>query len=255
MWGSGFVEAQDKRLEYRCWGPAPSNGRAIVLLHEGLGCVALWRTFPELLQAQTGLPVLAYSRAGYGQSDPDVLPRPLDWMTREATLVLPEVLEAFGINSPIFVGHSDGATIAAIHAGSDFGTRAAVLMAPHFFTEEMGLAEIARADEIFRTSDMAERMRKYHRDPLATFRGWADAWLDPNFRPWRVESVLSGVKCPMLAVQGRQDQYGTLEQIEAVRRRVTHAEIAILDDCQHVPHFEQPQATLDLITRFMRNNA
>lgn len=255
MWESGFVEACGKRLEYRCWGPEPSNGRAIVLLHEGLGCVALWRKFPELLQAQTGLPVLAYSRAGYGQSDPDDLPRPLDWMTREATLVLPEVLEAFGITSPILVGHSDGATIAAIHAGSDFGTRAAVLMAPHFFTEDMGLAEIARADKVFRTTNMAERMAKYHHDPVATFRGWADAWLDPDFRQWHVESVLSGVDCPMLAMQGRQDQYGTLDQIEAVRRRVTHAETAILEECQHVPHVEQPQGTLDLIAKFVRYNA
>lgn len=255
MWGEGFVEACGKRLEYRCWGPAPTKGRAIVLLHEGLGCVALWRDFPERLQAQTGWPVLAYSRAGYGQSDPDDLPRPLDWMTREAVVVLPEVLKAFAITAPIYVGHSDGATIAAIRAGSGPDTRGAILMAPHFFTEDMGLTEIARVAQVFRSTDMATRMGKYHRNPVVTFRGWADAWLDPEFRAWNVESALLGVECPLLAMQGRQDPYGTLDQIEAVRRNVSHAQTLVVEECQHVPHLEQPDATLTAIDQFMHQIA
>ena len=255
MWGDGFVNACGKRLEARCWGAAPADGRAIVLLHEGLGCVALWRDFPERLHAATGLPVMAYSRAGHGQSDPDDVPRRLDWMTQEAVVVLPEILEDHGIARPIYVGHSDGATIAAIRAGSAPETHAAVLMAPHFFTEDIGIAEIARVDEAFRTTDMAKRMAKYHRDPVAMFRGWADAWLDPEFRQWNVASALRGVECPLLAMQGRQDQYGTLAQIEAVQRNVSHAEVLVLEDCQHVPHLEQPEATLDTIERFMHNSA
>ncbi|MEX3016781.1 alpha/beta fold hydrolase [Gymnodinialimonas hymeniacidonis] len=260
MWGAGFVEVSCKRLEYRCWGPEPDDGRAIVLLHEGLGCVALWRDFPQRLQEATGLPVLAYSRAGYGQSDPDDLPRPLNWMTREAVEVLPQVLASFGLSQPILLGHSDGATIAAIYAGrqSLLGAPpllAAVLMAPHFFTEEMGLAEIARAGEAFRTSDMAARMAKYHRDPEATFRGWADAWLDPEFREWNVEHALDGVTCPVLAIQGREDQYGTLAQIEVVSRRVATAQTMVLDACQHVPHLEQSEAVLEIIGQFMQKNA
>ncbi|MEJ6393589.1 alpha/beta hydrolase [Gymnodinialimonas sp. 2305UL16-5] len=242
----------DKRLEYRCWGAPPTNGRAIVLLHEGLGCVALWRDFPDNLHTATGMPVMAYSRAGYGQSDPDDLPRPLDWMTTEAIMVLPEVLEACRISRPFLVGHSDGATIAAIYAGFQPEAEAAVLIAPHFFTEERGLLEIARTDAQFRgEADMAKRMGKYHRDPQATFSGWADAWLDPDFRQWHVEAALEGIECPVLAIQGRQDQYGTLAQIDAVSRNVDHAKVLIVEECQHTPHLEHPDAVIAAISQFV----
>lgn len=255
-WGSGFVEAGGKRLEYRCWGEAPGDGPCVVMLHEGLGCVALWKGFPEALNAALGLPVLAYSRAGYGFSDADELPRPLDWMTWEAG-VLAEVLEAFGIEAPVLVGHSDGATIAAIAAGTLLRLRvlAAVLIAPHFFTEEMGLAEIARASDGFEASDMAARMGKYHRDPEATFRGWADAWLSPGFRAWNVEDVLDGITAPVLVIQGREDQYGTLAQVETVLSRVPGAASVILEECQHVPHLEQEGPVLEEIFNFMHDNA
>lgn len=255
-WDAGFVTAGGKRLEYRCWGDAPRDGRAIVLLHEGLGCVALWKGFPEALSEALGLPVLAYSRAGYGGSEADDLPRPLDWMTQEAA-VLPEVLEAFGVNAPILVGHSDGATIAAIAAGTLLrqSVFAVVLMAPHFFTEKVGLAEIARADAAFEASDMALRMGKYHCDPKATFRGWADAWLSPGFRDWNVEDVLDGTRAPVLVVQGRFDQYGTLAQVEAVRKRVLHAEVLILEDCKHVPHLERGEDVVRVVRNFVQNIA
>ena len=254
MWGEPFIEVGGRQLECRCWGAAPSDGRAIALLHEGLGCVALWRDFPDRLHEATGWPVMAYSRAGYGQSDPDSLPRPLDWMTREALDVLPDVLAAFEINGPVLLGHSDGATIAAIYAGAH-QPLATVLMAPHFFTEESGLAEIARANAAFGESDMAARMGKYHRDPVATFRGWADAWLDPAFRDWNVEESLDTITGPVLALQGRQVQYGTLAQIETVGRRVAGAQVTVLEDCRHVPHLEQPEATLTAITKLMHDNA
>lgn len=255
-WGEGFVEAGGKRLEYRCWGEPPGSGPCVVLLHEGLGCVAIWKGFPEALSAALDLPVLAYSRAGYGFSDADDLPRPLDWMTREAG-VLAEVVEAFGIRAPVLVGHSDGATIAAIAAGTARSLRvlAAVLMAPHFFTEEMGLAEIARASDRFAKSGMAGRMGKYHRDPEATFRGWADAWLSPGFRDWNVEEALDGILAPVLVIQGREDQYGTLAQVEAVRARVPGAVTVILVGCRHVPHLEREGLVLAAIVKLMHDNA
>lgn len=255
-WGEGFVEAGGKRLEYRCWGEPPASGPCVVLLHEGLGCVALWKGFPEALSKALGLPVLAYSRAGYGFSDADDLPRPLDWMTREAG-VLAQVVEAFGIRAPLLVGHSDGATIAAIAAGTARSSRvlATVLMAPHFFTEEMGLAEIARASDGFEASGMAGRMGKYHRDPEATFRGWADAWLSPGFRTWNVEEALDKIAAPVLVIQGREDQYGTLAQVEAVRTRVPGAVVEILYGCRHVPHLEREGLVLEAIASFMHNNA
>lgn len=256
-WGDGFVEAGGKRLEYRCWGEAPRDDQAIVLLHEGLGCVALWKGFPEALQVATGLPVLAYSRAGYGGSEADALPRPLDWMTREAG-VLGEVLDAFGLSAPVLVGHSDGATIAAIAAGGPLlrsRVVTAVLMAPHFFTEKVGLTEIARADAGFSGSGLVERMSKYHRDPEATFRGWADAWLSPGFRDWNVEEALDGISAPVLVVQGRDDQYGTLRQVDVVRERVSLAEVLILEGCRHVPHLERGDEVVRAICEFMHNNA
>ncbi|MBY4894749.1 alpha/beta hydrolase [Rhodobacteraceae bacterium N5(2021)] len=254
-WSAGAVEAGGKRLEYRCWGALPRDGRTIVLLHEGLGCVALWKGFPEALHRATGLPVMAYSRAGYGFSDPDDLPRPLDWMTQEAG-VLAEVVAAFGLTHPVLVGHSDGATIAAIAAGTllredVFG---AVLIAPHFFTEEMGLTEIARANAGFDASGLAQRMGKYHRDPVATFRGWADAWLSPDFKDWNVEAALDGITAPTLVIQGRDDQYGTLAQVEAAQKRAG-AEALILEGCRHVPHLEQPGAVLGRVVEFVHNIA
>jgi pimeloyl-ACP methyl ester carboxylesterase len=248
-WGDGFVTAGGKRLEMRCWGAAPRDGRAIVLLHEGLGCVALWRGVPEALAVATGLPVMAYSRAGYGFSDADELPRPLDWMTREAG-VLAEVLERAGITCPVLLGHSDGATIAGIAAGTLLrqGVLAVVLIAPHVFTEPMGLAEIARAAEGFEASGMAERMAKYHRDPVATFRGWADAWLSPGFRDWNVEAEVAGITAPLLLVQGRDDQYGTLAQIDAIAGAVNGPVTRlILDGCKHVPHLERQAEVVSAI--------
>lgn len=240
-WDSGVVDAGGKRLEYRCWGEAPQNGRALVLLHEGLGCVALWKEFPEALNRATGLPVLAYSRAGYGFSQADDLPRPLDWMTREAG-ILGEVLAAFGLSRPVLVGHSDGATIAGIAAGTLLRLRvlAVVLIAPHVFTEAVGLAEIARAAQGFEASGMAARMAKYHRDPVAVFRGWADAWLSPGFAAWNVEREVAGISAPLLLVQGSADQYGTLAQIDAIAGAVGGPVTRlVLEGCRHVPHLER----------------
>lgn len=242
-WGrSGRLMAGGKSLEYACWGPAPSEAPMLVLLHEGLGCTALWRDFPERLSKSTGFGVFAYSRAGYGGSDAADLPRPLDYMTREAVDVLPEVLGQIGFKRGILIGHSDGATIAAIYAGSvaDMRVRGIVTMAPHFFTEEMGLAEIAAAREAFETSDLAQRMAKYHADPEHTFRGWNDSWLHPDFKAWNVSEVIDYIRVPVLAIQGEDDQYGTLAQIEELKNRCyAPVDEVVLSDCRHAPFLDQ----------------
>lgn len=251
--GRGTLKAIGKSLEYACYGPAPDIAPTIVMLHEGLGCLALWRDFPEKIARATGFGVFAYSRAGYGASDLAELPRPLDYMTREAVEVLPEVLDGFGFRTGILLGHSDGATISAIYGGSveDYRVRGLILMAPHFFTEEMGLAEIAKAKDAFETTDLRERMAKYHRDPENTFRGWNDAWLDPGFKAWNVAEAIDHLRIPVLAIQGREDQYGTLAQINEIEERIySPVETAILDDCRHAPHQDQPEATLSAITDF-----
>lgn len=252
-WIDGPLVVGGKRLEYACYGPPPGEAPTIVMLHEGLGCVALWRDFPERVAAATGMGVFAYSRAGYGQSDPVELPRPLDFMTREATGVLPAVLDAIGFERGILFGHSDGATIAAIHAGSveDFRVRGLILMAPHFFTESGGLAAIAAAKAEYDAGDLWARLAKYHADPDIAFRGWNDCWLDPSFKAWNVAEVIDYFRIPALAIQGRDDQYGTLAQIAEVETRsYAPVETLILDDCRHAPHQERPEEVLAALAEF-----
>lgn len=200
--------AGGKALEYACFGPAPDDAPTIIMLHEGLGCLALWRDFPQNLANLTGFGVFAYSRAGYGQSDLADLPRPLDYMTDEAVNVLPEVLNKIGFQRGILLGHSDGASIAAIYAGSieDHRVRGLILMAPHFFTEPVALAAIAEAKIAYDAGDLKQRMQKYHRDPDNMFRGWNDSWLHPDFKDWNVASVIDYLRIPVLAIQGRDDE-------------------------------------------------
>jgi len=252
--GRGTLSAGGKSLEWAGFGPAPSgDAPVIVMLHEGLGCLGLWRDFPARVAQATGLPVFAWSRAGYGQSDPAELPRPLDYMTREAVGPLAEVLDAIGARRFILLGHSDGATIAAEYAGrvEDFRVRGLILMAPHFFAEKPGLAEIARAGEAFRTGDLKERMARYHRDPEATFRGWNDAWLHPDFARWNVAEVIDYLRVPVLVIQGRQDQYGTLAQVREVEERAySPVDTLLLDDCRHSPHLDRPEETLAAVAEF-----
>ncbi len=251
--GKGWLTAGGKRLEWAAWGPGPDAAPTLVLLHEGLGCLGLWRDFPDRLAATTGFGVFAYSRAGYGQSDPADLPRPIDYMTREAVAVLPQVLDAMGFRRGVLMGHSDGATIAAEYAGrvADHRVRGLVLMAPHFFTEPMGLQSIVAAREAYETGGLREKMARWHRDAEHTFRGWNDAWLDPAFAALNVAEVIDYLRVPALAIQGRQDEYGTLAQIEELAARsYAPVDTLILDDCRHAPHQEQPEAVLAAVAEF-----
>ncbi len=250
----GTLQVTGKTLEYTCVGPTPTDMPTLVLLHEGLGCVRLWRDFPAALSSATGYGVCVYSRAGYGQSDPTELPRPLDYMTREAVDVLPQVLDGIGVEQAVLLGHSDGATIAAIHAGRVMDPRVvgAILIAPHFFTETAGLKEIASARDAFNNGDLRARLAKYHRDPDNAFRGWNDSWLDPAFKSWNVADVLDTVQVPVLAIQGRDDPYGTLDQIDIVKQRVQHAAVSTLklEDCKHAPHLEHEPAVISAVMDF-----
>ncbi|MGX9352045.1 alpha/beta fold hydrolase [Shimia sp. W99] len=251
--GAGRLTAGGKALEWAAWGPEPKDGPVIVMLHEGLGCVALWRDFPEALGKATGLPVFAYSRAGYGRSDPADLPRPVDYMSREATEVLPEVLNAIGARQVILLGHSDGATIAAEYAGrvEDFRVRGLILMAPHFFTEPIGLAEIADAKVAYESTDLRARMGKYHANPDNAFRGWNDAWLNPAFQDWDVSEVIDYLRVPTLVIQGEKDQYGTLAQVEEVETRsYAPVDTLVLAECRHSPHQDQPEQVMAAVAEF-----
>jgi len=244
-----MLSVRGKKIESRHIGrPA---GPTLVFLHEGLGSVGLWRDFPDQLAESTRLPAFVYSRAGYGRSDPAEMPRPVRYMHDEAEL-LPEILRAGGIDEPILVGHSDGASISVIHAGSGGSARALVLLAPHVFTEEMGLRSIAKARDAYEQGDLRRRLAKYHDDVDAAFWGWNRPWLDPGFREWNLEGFLPRIAAPILVVQGEQDEYGTRAQVDAIQRGAPDVEAVMLPGCGHSPHRDQPEATLNAVASFLR---
>lgn len=246
-------EADGKTLEGLCIGKAPATAPTIVMLHEGLGCIDMWKDFPQKVADETGYCVFVYSRAGYGESDPADLPRSVDYMTREAVNVLPDVLNAMNFQRGILMGHSDGASIAAIYGGSvsDMRVRGLILMAPHFFTEPGGLVSIRKAKDAYDNSDLREKLAKYHRDPDNAFHGWNDGWLMPEFTDWNIGDSIDHWRIPVLAFQGAGDEYGTRAQIDEVDERTySPAETAILDDCGHAPHRDQPEKALALIADF-----
>lgn len=249
----GFIDVGAMRLEYRMVGPRPDEAPTIILLHEGLGCVGLWGNFPEKLAETIGAGVFVYSRAGYGQSSPVKLPRPLTFMHEEANTVLPRLLDAIGFRRGLLVGHSDGASIAAIYGGSvqDHRVRGLVLIAPHFFTEDMGLVEIARARDAYATTDLRQKLARWHADVDNAFKGWNEAWLDPQFRKWDITEPLAYIRVPVLIIQGENDQYGTVKQIEVAQRECyCPVDVVLLPGIKHAPHREAPDATLQAIAAF-----
>jgi pimeloyl-ACP methyl ester carboxylesterase len=246
----------DRRfLETAWWGPGPDQAPTLVLLHEGLGCVALWRDFPEALVAATGCGVFAWSRFGYGGSDPVTLPRPMSYMHDEALTVLPRVLDAAGVRRAVVIGHSDGGSIAAIHAGAvrDARVRGVVLIAAHFFVEELNIASITAIRATYEEGDLRARLARYHRDVDVAFRGWNDAWLDPRFRAFDITEHVARIRVPILALQGSEDPYGTAEQLR-VLERVAHCpvETRLIAGARHAPHLEAKEATLAAIVPFVR---
>lgn len=252
--GQGYLELGRMRLEYRMIGPRPDAAPTLVLLHEGLGCVLGWGSFAQELAVATGAGVFAYSRAGYGNSSPASLPRPLSFMHEEARDVLPRVLDAIGFRRGLLVGHSDGASIAAIYAGSiqDHRVRGLVLMAPHFFTEDMGIAEIERTRTAFETGPLRAKLARWHADPDNAFHAWCGPWLDPEFRKWDLTDELAHIRVPILIVQGEDDQYGTLRQIEVAQQECyCPVDVALLPKTRHAPHREAPAATLSATSEFV----
>lgn len=253
---SGFLRAAGHRLEYAWHGPPPGDRPTLVLLHEGLGCVSLWRDFPAAVAEATGCGALVYSRAGYGLSDPVPLPRPTRFMHHEALESLPEVLEQAGIERAILVGHSDGGSISIIHAAARTAARVqgVVLLAPHVFVEELTVRSIAEAARAYQQTDLPQRLRRHHGDNVdGAFWGWNRVWLDPEFRAWNIEEYLPRLTVPALVIQGEDDQYGTAAQLEAIARGAGGpVELRLLAGCGHSPHRDQPQATIAAIAAFVR---
>ena len=246
-----FLQVGPHRLE--CAWSGGRGPRAIVLLHEGLGCVGLWRDFPETLSDACGLPVFAYSRPNYGASSASAaLPRPVRYMHDEAML-LPEVLRAAGIGDPIFFGHSDGASIAILHAAAR-PVRALVLEAPHVFAEELSLRSIAKAREAYERGDLRARLARWHEHVDAAFWGWNGPWLHPGFRGWNLTGCLPSISAPALLIQGEADEYGTVAQVDAIVRGLRgRAETLLLPGVGHAPHKDREADVLAATTRFVKS--
>src|ERR1700744_4786418 len=250
---SGFISIDNSNLEYRLLGPSPDQAPTLILLHEGLGSAALWGDFPEQLQAATGLGVFVYSRAGYGASSPVELPRPLDYMHREALDVLPALLDQIGFRRGLLVGHSDGASIAAIYAGgvADHRIRGLVLMAPHFVVEDISVASIAEIKRAYETTELKTKLARWHRDVDNAFYGWNGAWLDPKFRDWDISDYLAYIRVPVMIVQGAGDQDGPVRQIEIAQEECyCPVDVVMIPGAGHSPHREAPQVTLDAVVDF-----
>lgn len=250
----GYLENDGVRLEFRRID-GNTDLPTLVLLHEGLGCVGMWRDFPDRLAGATGAPVFVYSRAGYGKSSPVPPPRAATYMHREALDVLPRVLEAAAIERAVLVGHSDGGSIALIYAGgvSDHKAVGIVTLAAHVFNEKRCVDSIAAAGEAYRTTDLRQRLERYHGGNVDdAFWGWNRVWLSPEFWRWNIEEYLAPITVPVLAIQGWDDEYGTERQVETIVGKVSgRAEKLMLDRCKHSPHKDQTEATLDAIQRFV----
>ncbi len=229
-----------------------ANSPTLVFLHEGLGSISLWRDFPQRVVAATGYSALIYSRYGYGQSDLLAESRATDYMHREALDVLPSVLAQCEIENPILLGHSDGASIALIYAGAGNDVSGLIVEAPHLFVEEISLHGVAQAALTYRTTDLPQKLGRHHRDAGKTFWGWHDVWNSAAFRDWNIESTVASIRCPILALQGAQDDYGSAAQIQAIATACPgNAELHLLDPCGHTPHRDQAAATLELIRSFV----
>ena len=243
-------------LEYEWVGAPRADAPAVVFLHEGLGSISMWRDYPREFCRAHGLAGFVFSRYGYGNSTPK--PRDERWapdfMHRQADEVLPALFAAVGIERPWLFGHSDGGTIALLHAAR-FPVAGVIAVAPHLFVEEISVKSIELARDAFESSDLRARLAKHHADPDSAFRGWNDAWLSPEFRHWNVERDIETIAAPVLAVQGVDDEYGTLEQIRAIKRRVPRTELLEIPDCGHSPHRDQPAVLSNAAGRFIATHA
>jgi pimeloyl-ACP methyl ester carboxylesterase len=252
------INGRVQRLEYGWIDATHADAPLAVFLHEGLGSLAMWRDFPRALCAAAGMRGLVYSRYGYGRSTPRPSAEkwPVDFMHEQAHAVLPALFARLGIEEPPWLfGHSDGGSIALLYAAA-FPARIAglVAVAPHVFVEDVSVASIELARVAYEANDLRRRLGRYHDDPDSAFRGWNDIWLDPVFRAWNIEEYLPRIRCPVLAVQGEDDEYGTMAQIDAIARVVPHARLLKLPACGHSPHRDQPAVLTDAVVAFLNEH-
>jgi pimeloyl-ACP methyl ester carboxylesterase len=253
-WGGRRV-----RIEHQWLGERGGREPLLVFLHEGLGSVAMWKDFPARLCAALGFRGLVYSRPGYGRSTPGDADEvwDVDFMHRQAHELLPALLAALGVDGerPWLFGHSDGGSIALLYAARHPDRVGGVLvLAPHIMVEDVSVRSIEHARSVYRETDLRSRLAKYHDDPDTAFWRWNRIWLDPAFRRWSIENEIASVACPVLAVQGVDDEYGTLEQIRGIARVVPRTELLELPACGHTPHRDHPEAVIDAVSTFVQRH-
>lgn len=225
---------------------------AMVFLHEGLGSVSMWRDFPQRVADATGCEAIVFSRHGYGKSTPIAEPRGVRYMHDEALTTLPALLDALGVEAPFLFGHSDGGSIALIHAGGARRPLAGIIvMAPHVLVEAVSVTSIEEAKLAYRNTDLKGRLGRYHADVDSAFWGWNDIWLHPDFRAWNIEEYLPTIACPVMAIQGEDDEYGTMDQIERIAQGAPDVDLVKLADCRHSPHKDQPEAVIEAVAGFV----
>jgi pimeloyl-ACP methyl ester carboxylesterase len=247
-----FVEIGGRSIEVERIAAGGTGRPALVFLHEGLGSIAMWRDFPGRVAHATGCNAVVYSRYGYGNSAPLAAPREVRYMHDEALVALPALLDHFAIERPILVGHSDGGSIALIHAGSGIRPVAGVVtLAAHVLVEDISVASIAAAKVAYERTDLRAKLARYHADVDSAFWGWNRIWLAPEFRDWNIEEYLPRIACPVLAIQGEDDEYGTMEQMRRIGGKVPDVELLDLQDCRHSAHKDQPEAVIEAIVRFV----
>ncbi len=251
-----YLTVKGKRLEIAWHGPGPDEAPTLIFLHEGLGCVELWRDFPAKLADITGCGTLVYSRLGYGRSDPCDLPRPVRYMHDEGLEVLPELIKVAGIQECILIAHSDGGSIALVYAGGTpaVPSRGLITEAAHVFCENINIQAIKKAKKAFQTGDLREKLKKYHGDNTdCAFWGWNSAWLHPDFLSWNLEEYLPGIQVPILIIQGENDNYGTVAQVEAIDKKTGgNSETLMLSECGHSPHKDREEAVLKAMKHFIK---
>src|SRR5882672_8618730 len=248
---SDQLNCDGRLIEYRFVQPAAAGGD-LVMLHEGLGSVSMWREFPEQLAQATGCRTLVYSRHGYGRSSPLDAPRGVNYMHEEARIWLPAILERLGIRRPMLFGHSDGASIALIQAAQPESEIAGIIaLAPHVKVEDLSVQSIADAKSAYLQTELRSRLSRHHADVDSAFWGWNRIWLDPAFRSWNIEALLPSIRCPIFAIQGEDDEYGTMEQIASIARAAPGSRLLALPACRHSPHRDQPQAVLAAAREFI----
>ncbi|MFO7752486.1 MAG: alpha/beta hydrolase [Desulfobacteraceae bacterium] len=252
-----YLAIGSKKIEYQWHGPLPGDAPTLIFLHEGLGCVSMWKDFPEKLAEKSGCGALVYSRFGYGESDSCSLPRNTKFMHEEGLDVLPGIIEKTGTRDHILIGHSDGGSISLIYAGGLCPTSllGVVSIASHVFCETVTLESIRKAKKAWEKGNLKEKLYRYHKENTeVAFRGWNDVWLDPAFVNWNIEEFLFKIEAPVLAVQGENDPYGTREQVDRIVKNVKGPALPLMvPECGHAPHLENPSLLLDVLAAFILN--